>query len=117
MTRRVRRRICAATGHLVAAIHGGGIYTSADSGNTWTPTSALGNLWTSVASSADGSHRVAVNSNGAGIYTSDFGQQTTPGTAGSISGSQDDAIELQYVGNGVFIVLDDTSNSGAFTVQ
>ena len=81
----------------------------------WTQTSALTNNWDFVASSADGSHRVAVGS--PGIYTSLFGVQTTTGTAGSISGSQGDAIELQYVGNGVFIVLDDTSNSGAFTVQ
>jgi photosystem II stability/assembly factor-like uncharacterized protein len=102
---------------LVAVAPNGGIYTSVYWGMDWTQTSAANNNWVFVASSADGSHRVAVNSNGAGIYTSDFGQQTTLGTAGSISGSQDDAIELQYVGNGVFIVLDDTSNSGAFTVH
>jgi len=81
----------------------------------WTQTSTLTNSWDFVASSADGLHRVAVGTGS--IYTSAYGQQTTLGTAGSISGSQDDAIELQYVGNGVFIVLDDTSNSGAFTVQ
>jgi photosystem II stability/assembly factor-like uncharacterized protein len=102
---------------MVAVAPNGGIYTSANWGISWTQTSAANNNWVFVASSADGSHHVAVNSNAAGIYTSDFGQQTTPGTAGLISGSQDDAIELQYVGNGAFIVLDDTSNSGAFTVQ
>jgi len=102
--------------YLVAVVPGVGIYASADYGFMgWTQTSTLTNNWTFVASSADGIHRVAVGTGG--IYTSAYGQQTTTGTAGSISGSQDDAIELQYVGNGVFIVLDDTSNSGAFTVQ
>jgi hypothetical protein len=99
---------------LVAVVPGVGIYTSEDYGFGWIQTSALANNWDFVATSADGVHRVAV---GTSIYTSIFGDQTTLGTAGSISGSQGDAIELQYVGNGVFIVLDDTSNSGAFTVQ
>jgi hypothetical protein len=59
----------------------GTIYTSADSGVTWTPqtnglpTSAT---WSSVASSADGSHLVACGS-GTGIYTStDYGGHWTP---------------------------------------
>jgi hypothetical protein len=57
--------------HLVAAVYGGGIYTSANSGVTWTeqtsaPTPAD---WFSVASSSDGTHLVAVVVGG-GIYTS-----------------------------------------------
>jgi hypothetical protein len=98
-----------------AVVFGVGVYTSADYGNTWLLTSVVPSNANYVATSADGSRRVALTSTG--IYTSVYLQQTTLGTAGSISGSQGDAIELQYVGNGVFIVLDDTSNSGSFTVQ
>jgi photosystem II stability/assembly factor-like uncharacterized protein len=57
--------------HLVTAEEGG-IYTSTDSGTSWTiRTSGLpdSSPWSSVASSADGSHLVAVV-DGAGIYTS-----------------------------------------------
>jgi hypothetical protein len=39
----------------------GEIYTSTDSGANWTQTGAPGELWTSVASSADGTHLVAVS--------------------------------------------------------
>ena len=100
---------------LVAVASGGQIYTSSDSGVNWAPTSGpqaapTGN-WTSVASSADGSKLVA----GAvfdRIYTSTA--TTTVGTTGSISGGPSDAIELQYVGNGMFTVL---SHSGSLTIQ
>ncbi len=55
---------------LVAAVSGGGIYTSSDSGNTWVPNNnAPSNNWASVASSADGSKLVAVDAGG-GVYTS-----------------------------------------------
>jgi hypothetical protein len=48
---------------------GGPIYTSADSGVTWTPTAAPMTNWQSVASSADGTRLVAAV-NGGPIYTS-----------------------------------------------
>jgi len=54
----------------------------------------------------------------------DFGQlytsrptpmpSTSTGVAGSISGRQYDAIDLQYAGNGVFLVR---SSAGTFNVQ
>jgi hypothetical protein len=99
---------------LAAAFIGGQIYTSDDSGVTWTPAGIARN-YHSVAYSADGSHIYAAVFNG-GIYASSS-NRTTSGTGGSISGAQDDAIELQYVGSNAFIVLDYTSNSGSFTVQ
>lgn len=46
---------------LVAAAHGGGIYTSTNSGATWTLTSAATTSWTCVASSADGTKLAAVS--------------------------------------------------------
>jgi hypothetical protein len=53
---------------LVAAVGGGQIYTSVDSGATWTAADAPSTNWQSVASSADGSKMVAVVSGGQ-IYT------------------------------------------------
>src|SRR5439155_25629546 len=47
------------------------IFTSADSGMTWTQTSAPSNYWSSVASSADATKLVAVSiGNSGSIYTS-----------------------------------------------
>jgi photosystem II stability/assembly factor-like uncharacterized protein len=53
---------------LVAAVIGGYIYTSWDSGATWTQRGSSQD-WQSVASSADGTKLVAVSWYG-GIYTS-----------------------------------------------
>jgi hypothetical protein len=50
------------------SFHYGPIYTSTDTGATWTLTSAPTNTWTSVASSADGKKLVAA-AHGGGIYT------------------------------------------------
>ncbi len=44
---------------LAAAVHGGPIYTSADSGATWAQTTAPSNYWESIASSADGTKLIA----------------------------------------------------------
>jgi hypothetical protein len=71
-------------------------------GMDWTQTSATAASWQAVASSSDGSHLVAVVYNG-GIYTS--APYTATGTAGSITGSRYDTIELQYIGGGSFNIL------------
>jgi len=55
--------------NLVAAISGGAIYMSSDSGATWTQTGAPSANWSSVASSSNGTKLVAVVSYGY-IYTS-----------------------------------------------
>jgi hypothetical protein len=49
---------------------------------------------------------------GGQIYTSTA--STSLGTGGSISGASSDAIELQYVGNGMFTAL---SHQGSLTIQ
>jgi hypothetical protein len=54
---------------LVAAIYGGGIYTSANAGSTWQLISAPTANWYAVASSADGV-KLAAAVNGGGIYFS-----------------------------------------------
>ena len=86
---------------LAAAVLGGEIYTSSDSGVTWTARASPRN-WFSIASSADGTKLVAAVAVGH-IYTS--GASTTPGPAGYLTGNPYAALELQYVGNGVFMPL------------
>ena len=56
-----------------------------------------------VACSADGSKLVLV-ANGGQIYTSSQGGTTT-GTTGYLSGARLTAVELEYVGNNIFIPL------------
>ncbi|MBI1766735.1 MAG: hypothetical protein HYR56_35460 [Acidobacteria bacterium] len=74
-------------------------------GVSWTPRES-NRSWYSVASSADGSKLVALVRNGQ-IYTSapSAGGNTTVGVAGSLTGGQSTAIELQYIGNGQFLPL------------
>jgi hypothetical protein len=94
----------------------GQIYTSSDSGLSWIPRESARN-WTGVASSSDGAKLVAVVGGGriyTSVPTSHVIQSTTVGTAGSLSGGQYDAIELQYIGNNTFTVL---SNEGYLCVQ
>jgi len=96
---------------LAAVVAGGQIYVSADSGLSWTPRES-NRSWVSIASSADGSKLVTVVRNGQ-IYFSNplaLSTSTTTGPAGFLTGGQSTAIELQYIGNGVFIPL---SHEGA----
>jgi hypothetical protein len=91
---------------LAAAI--GGLYASTDGGVSWTPRVSSG-IWTAATSSADGSRLAAAAGQ---IHTSIA--STTPGTAGAISGTSSDAIELQYMGGGTFSVL---SHEGDLSVD
>jgi hypothetical protein len=68
----------------VAVVTEGQIYTSGDSGTTWTPHDSNRD-WAAVASSADGTKLVAAV-NGGRIYTSsDSGATWTPRESGSVS--------------------------------
>ena len=83
----------------------GGVYISQDSGLTWL---LRGNLptnpsYTSAASSSDGS-TLAATALANGIFVSSKAT-TTVGAAGQLIGSRLAAVELQYVGNGMFIPL------------
>ncbi len=93
---------------LVAVANGGQIYTSADSGSTWTARESSRN-WQSVTSSLDGTKLVAVVLGGQ-IFTSTA--SSTTGMAGYITGNPNSAVELQYLGNGRFILL---SHEGTIT--
>ena len=69
---------------LVAAVRGGQIYISSNSGANWTAQGPNGLLWTSVASSSDGTKLVAVENNGQ-IYTStNSGTSWTQRVSGTI---------------------------------
>ena len=91
---------------LVAVANPGGIYTSADGGATWPQTGAAVAYWHCVASSSDGT-RLAAGIYGGGIYTAQATVRTTttPGPAGRLTGGQYSAVELQYIGNGLFLPL------------
>jgi hypothetical protein len=71
--------------------------------------------WSAVASSADGSKLVAAVSGGQ-LYTSapSIVTSTTAGTAGFLSGGQFDAVQLQCIGSGTYMIL---SYMGALGVQ
>jgi photosystem II stability/assembly factor-like uncharacterized protein len=82
----------------------GNIFSTQNSGASWTQLpGAPVLLWTGIASSADGSQLVAVTSGGY-IYVS-ANASTTTGMAGYLTGTQHTAIELEYVGNGIFLPL------------
>jgi photosystem II stability/assembly factor-like uncharacterized protein len=93
--------------HLAAVYNvtsAGYIYTSSDSGATWLQRNGAPNAdWAGVAMSADGSQIVAVPDGGF-VYISSL-TSTTTGTAGYLRGTRLTAIELEYVGNGIFIPL------------
>lgn len=82
----------------------GYVYTSDDSGSTWQQRLGAPDAgWSAITSTADGSKLAAAVYNGY-IYTS--GQaSTTTGTGGYLIGGYQSALELQYVGNGMFIPL------------
>jgi hypothetical protein len=89
---------------LVAAVISGQVYISTDSGTTWAQSFSLPvQQWSGVACSSDGSKLVLVANTGQ-IYTSSQGSTTT-GTAGYLRGARLTAIELEYVGSGIFIPL------------
>jgi hypothetical protein len=88
---------------LAAVVSSGQIYTSTDSGETWNP-GETARTWSSVALSADGAKMAATTYNGM-IYTINF-WKTTQGPNGFVSGSQYDSLSLQYIGGGMFNVID-----------
>lgn len=62
------------------------IYTSSNSGATWTPTSAPSNSWSSVATSADGTKLFAAATSGS-VYTSSIYTSTNSGATWTATGA------------------------------
>ena len=88
---------------MAAVFNPGNIYISMDSGVSWSPRASLPTVnCMGVACSADASTLVVAPSPSQ-LYVSSLATRTTPGTAGYLSGTRLSAIELEYVGGGVFI--------------
>jgi hypothetical protein len=101
---------CSADGTKQAAVeYGSGIWTSSDSGLTWTQTgqNAGGHRWTGVASSADGTKLIAVEHDTHTVWLSQPALQTitSTGPAGFLAGGHGTAAELQYIGNNQFMQI------------
>ena len=99
----------------VAATNNGRLYESTDAGQTWRATGDA-SAWNAVASSADGLQVFAASAAGA-VHAGVRGTATTPGTAGSISGGPQDALQLQYVGGGVFMPVGYVMANGSFVIR
>jgi hypothetical protein len=94
---------------MIAVSNGGGVYVSMNSGMNWQlranlPVSATG--YTGAAAAGDGNTLVAL-ATAQPIYISSQAS-TTAGTAGMLIGSRLSAVELQHVGNGVFVPITHT---------
>ncbi len=87
---------------LFATDFGGRLYVSLDAGATWVARDQ-NRSWRAIAASADGV-RVAAAGSATQIYVSPT-YSTQPGTAGTLTAGQFDAVELVYVGSGLFNVL------------
>ena len=95
-------------GKLAATVSVGGIFTSVNWGATWAQQSGEPTAnWLAIVSSADGNNLAAAiySAISGGIYDLQSSSQTstTTGTTGGIAGGQATAVELQYVGNGLFM--------------
>ena len=103
---------CSGDGTKMIASHGtasGAIYVSQDSGSSW---QLRGNLTSAdfkgAAVSGDGSTAIAVGT-ATPIYVSSQ-SSTTAGTTGQLIGARLSTVELQHVGNGVFIPISYVGN-------
>lgn len=78
-----------ADGTRLAAAAGGAIYTSADSGATWTKVNAPNLLWTSIASSAGGTNLLAASRSQVPIYPGLIYRSSDSGSTWIPTGSPD----------------------------
>ncbi len=91
---------------LAAGVANGPIFISNNGGVTWRTASAPTANWSALASSADGG-KLSGSVYAGGIYNSRPAAQrtTTVGTTGFLSGGQNSAVQLQYIGNNQFIPI------------
>jgi hypothetical protein len=94
---------------LVAAQSGVQLHASTDGGVTWVPR-ATDHNWSHVCASADGRQMLAVEHGGQIHKSTPF---STRGVSGGVRGGRFDALELQCLGDGVFMPL---SHEGALSV-
>jgi hypothetical protein len=105
---------CSADGSkLVAAVAGGWIYTSTNSGTTWEPRTSAGIDWRSVASSADGVRLAAVRGDSWVFISSDSGAtwtQTSVQAYNNVVSSADGTNLAALKGPAVFAMV--STNAG-----
>ena len=89
-----------------------GVFESPDGGTTWSQRRPAG-AWRSATVSADGTFAIACTN----TCVRSVDGRTTPGTAGMLTGGAYDAVDLQYLGNGLFKPTGFNAVSGGFTVQ
>jgi len=89
-----------------------GVFESPDGGTTWSQRRPAG-AWRTATLSADGTFAIVC----AATCERSVDGRTTPGTAGALTGGAYDAIDLQYLGNGLFKPTGFNAISGSFTAQ
>jgi hypothetical protein len=90
---------------LIAGVTNGPIYASENGGVTWKISNLTIASWTALSSSVDGGRLAgAAYASGISIFTA-AQRTTTVGAAGYLSGGQNSAVQLQYVGNNLFIPI------------
>ncbi len=102
-------------GRIVACVNtNGGIYVSANFGLNWTKQAVADQNWYSVSCSDDCTRVIAgyadTVSTGALYYWQPSAQitTTTMGINGSVTGNRGSAVELQYIGDGIFMPIGGT---------
>jgi hypothetical protein len=100
------------------AVGNDGLATSSDGGVTWSSIAANTPLVNAnlIATSAD-LNRVLVFDSILGSLSTASILRTSIGTLGAVEGGQFDAVDLQYIGNGVYIVRASASASGGFAAR
>jgi hypothetical protein len=100
---------------LVAGVSNGMLYATSNLGSTWSTLTTSNQLWSSAWVSPDGSRfAAAVSASGSfsgGIFScavSALPNNTTTVSTGSLCGSQGSAVELQHLGNGLFMPVSST---------
>ncbi|HSW19628.1 MAG TPA: sialidase family protein [Ramlibacter sp.] len=100
----------------------GRVLLSTDAGATFTPTTITGAAdtdWRAIAMSADGNKLAVAAGRFLGpvtgqLYTS-LGNRTSSGVLGSITGLQNSSVQLQYLGDGRFSIIQ--SSGGPFSIR
>ena len=111
-TASLQRVVCSTDGtHLAALSIDGVLYISNDSAVTWTQIPTAPRSADGMVMAADGSGVVLALQNDF-IYSAR--SESTPGTAGFITGTQYQTAELQYFGHGLFSTV---SNEGLLSTQ
>ena len=94
---------------LVAGVNNGFLYASANLGATWTTINTTNLFWSGAYMTGDGSKFAAAASTSGGVTGGVYfyGVNALPNTVStnSIGGSQDSAVELQYIGNNQFMPI------------